>query len=258
MAMAMIYRNLCARCGVDWSILYISSARLLAMAASNKEYKLVVDASSSTPAPKPPSPCIIYFLHAIIGTIVISGAGSMMHFVYEWTDCHALAAVFCAVNESVYEHVKIMLFPMLGWWCSMALIVLDPQMFRAATCAMYTAFVVLLAGNGLSVACGFETLKYDVSLFVFCVLCGQFAGSVIHIRGSVRLVRNDAAGFVIHTRRCSGYCHLSFLLPLVVMLFTCTYFPPRWAYLFADHSSRNGTYGLPMNCSALDFPKFTK
>ncbi len=57
--------------------------------------------------------------------------GTLFHFLYEWTDCIALAP-FCAVNESTWEHMKIIFFPMLifavmqyagggkkvdGFWC---------------------------------------------------------------------------------------------------------------------------------------------
>ena len=57
--------------------------------------------------------------------------GTLLHFLYNWTDCIALAP-FCAVNESTWEHMKIMFFPMLlfafiqyagggksvdGFWC---------------------------------------------------------------------------------------------------------------------------------------------
>ena len=38
--------------------------------------------------------------------------GTLLHFLYEWTGLIALAP-FCAVNESTWEHMKILFFPML-------------------------------------------------------------------------------------------------------------------------------------------------
>lgn len=38
--------------------------------------------------------------------------GTLLHFLYDWTELIALAP-FCAVNESTWEHMKILFFPML-------------------------------------------------------------------------------------------------------------------------------------------------
>lgn len=38
--------------------------------------------------------------------------GTLFHFLYEWTKSVAFAP-FCAVNESTWEHMKIIFFPML-------------------------------------------------------------------------------------------------------------------------------------------------
>ena len=38
--------------------------------------------------------------------------GTLLHFLYGWTDILAFAP-FCAVNESAWEHMKILFFPML-------------------------------------------------------------------------------------------------------------------------------------------------
>ena len=42
--------------------------------------------------------------------------GTLFHFLYEWTGIFALAP-FCAVNESTWEHMKILFFPMLIFAC---------------------------------------------------------------------------------------------------------------------------------------------
>ena len=38
--------------------------------------------------------------------------GTLFHFLYAWTDLRIFAP-FCAVNESTFEHMKILFFPML-------------------------------------------------------------------------------------------------------------------------------------------------
>ena len=39
--------------------------------------------------------------------------GTLLHFVYEWSGGNPLAGLFSAVNESVWEHLKLIAVPML-------------------------------------------------------------------------------------------------------------------------------------------------
>lgn len=49
----------------------------------------------------------------IIGIIVVIITGTLAHFVYEWTGKNEIAGLFVPVNESVWEHMKLLFFPML-------------------------------------------------------------------------------------------------------------------------------------------------
>ena len=40
-------------------------------------------------------------------------AGTLLHFLYDWTNKSLLVAPFSAVNESTAEHIKLLYFPML-------------------------------------------------------------------------------------------------------------------------------------------------
>ena len=46
------------------------------------------------------------------GFAFTSFAGTILHFLYDWTDKSILAAFFSAVNESTWEHMKLLFFPM--------------------------------------------------------------------------------------------------------------------------------------------------
>ena len=46
------------------------------------------------------------------GLVFTSVVGTLLHFLYDWTG-NNFVALFSAVNESVWEHMKIMFFPML-------------------------------------------------------------------------------------------------------------------------------------------------
>jgi len=47
----------------------------------------------------------------IISTIFILLAGTLLHFTYEWSHNNILVGIFSAVNESVWEHIKILFIP---------------------------------------------------------------------------------------------------------------------------------------------------
>ncbi len=53
------------------------------------------------------------FLWNFGGFVFTTLLGTILHFLYEWTDKSILVAPFSAVNESTWEHMKILLFPML-------------------------------------------------------------------------------------------------------------------------------------------------
>ncbi len=48
----------------------------------------------------------------LLGFAVTSLLGTLLHFLYEWTGDSFLAAPFSGVNESTWEHMKLLFFPM--------------------------------------------------------------------------------------------------------------------------------------------------
>lgn len=49
----------------------------------------------------------------IIGIIFTIVVGSLLHFVWEWSGQSNLTAIFSAVNESTWEHLKLLFFPFI-------------------------------------------------------------------------------------------------------------------------------------------------
>ena len=49
----------------------------------------------------------------IISTIFIMIVGTLLHFTYGWSNNNPLVGTFSAVNESTWEHLKLLFFPML-------------------------------------------------------------------------------------------------------------------------------------------------
>lgn len=55
------------------------------------------------------------FKYTIIGFIFVSILGSLAHFFYEWSGYNFIVGLFSAVNESTWEHLKLLFFPYLIW-----------------------------------------------------------------------------------------------------------------------------------------------
>lgn len=49
----------------------------------------------------------------IINTIFILVSGVLLHFTFEWSNNNVLIGIFSPVNESTWEHLKLVFFPML-------------------------------------------------------------------------------------------------------------------------------------------------
>lgn len=49
----------------------------------------------------------------IIGVLFVLITGSLSHFMYDWTNHNTLVGLFTPVSESVWEHMKLLFFPML-------------------------------------------------------------------------------------------------------------------------------------------------
>jgi hypothetical protein len=52
-------------------------------------------------------------LYIIAGILFVSVLGTLLHFAYEWSGNNFLVGLFTPVNESVWEHTKLIFFPML-------------------------------------------------------------------------------------------------------------------------------------------------
>ena len=49
----------------------------------------------------------------ILSGIFVMILGTLLHFIYEWSGDNIFVASFSAVNESTWEHLKLLFFPML-------------------------------------------------------------------------------------------------------------------------------------------------
>jgi hypothetical protein len=167
----------------------------------------------------------------LLGAVFIIVVGSTLHFAFGWTGGWRPVALIAAVNESIWEHLKLTFWPGLIWG-------LLPQKHRESTLLerlavkgfglilMATLIVVTFAGY--TAILGDNLLILDIGTFVFAVLAGQGLSAVLSIH------------------RLSGSILLPVGLCLLISQFAAysllTYFPPDF-WLFVEAGS--GTRGIP-------------
>ncbi len=52
-------------------------------------------------------------VYELIGMVFIIILGSILHFTFEWSGSQPIVGAFSAVNESVWEHLKLAFWPAL-------------------------------------------------------------------------------------------------------------------------------------------------
>lgn len=55
------------------------------------------------------------FIFEIVGAVFTAVMATVLHFLYEWSGRELFTALFSAVNESVWEHMKIFSLPYVVW-----------------------------------------------------------------------------------------------------------------------------------------------
>ncbi len=166
-----------------------------------------------------------------IGVVFIIVPGTCLHFVFEWSDHSKFVAVFGAVNESTWEHLKLAFWPALVWavveYLYFRLALPNPGFAKAFS--VLTMMLVIITGAwGIDVVLGQHVLVVDVSLFVAAIVAGQWISFRLMLH-STPLPRRDLFGFAV-------------LLLLAIAFAIFTFFPPEIS-LFQDPVT--SSYGIP-------------
>ena len=80
----------------------------------------------------------------IIGAIITIVLGTISHFVYDWSGGNFFVGLFFPVNESTWEHLKLLFFPMLAY-----ALFAGKKIEESYPCIYYAMFTGILAGLGL-------------------------------------------------------------------------------------------------------------
>lgn len=134
----------------------------------------------------------------VFSVIVISFLGTMGHFMYDLTKHNKIIGLFCAVNESVWEHIKIGLTPTLLWCLLDGLIYGGNLNYFPAKFVSLLVIVVLmpLLFYSYKVFTKKAILPIDIIIFYIVITVSQFSFYYI--------LRIDILPFIYRYISCIG------------------------------------------------------
>ena len=167
----------------------------------------------------------------LTGIPILFLTGSLLHFAYELSGKNILIALIAPVNESVWEHSKMVLWPVILWWgaycCKCNLFgAIRGRWLTGTGIALLTALSVMpMLYYFYTKAFGVELLWADILILFLSVLTGQLAG--LH--------------FYDHSSGDCGKAAVLFIMMTVLLFVFFTFRPPHLPW-FQDGST--GVFGI--------------
>jgi hypothetical protein len=170
-------------------------------------------------------------VYELIGMVFIIILGSILHFTFEWSGSQPIVGAFSAVNESVWEHLK------LAFWPALLFMLIEYGLLKktahnfalAKTLAVYLMVLIIpIVFYSYTAVTGKSVFVIDISTFVVAVIIGQLA--------SYKLMTY---------RKLSAYFNIVSIAALVLLglaFVLSTYYPPQLP-IFRDPIT--GKYGIP-------------
>lgn len=116
------------------------------------------------------------------GFAFTSFAGTILHFLYQWTNNSLLAAPFSGVNESTWEHMKLLFFPLLLFYIFQAFFFKDYECFwcinlKSTLLGLALIPIIFYTYNGI-----FGTSSSFINIAIFFIsAAATFIYQAIHL-----------------------------------------------------------------------------
>ncbi len=160
-------------------------------------------------------------VYLIIGIFFTHISGTLFHFLYEWSNYNTIVGFFMPVNESIWEHMKLVFFPMLLY----SLIII-PRLKNSWSCIVSSMLagtllctvlipVIFYTGTGII---GKHSLLLDIGTFVLSILIAFY--TIYRLTISCRM---ENYSFLLYTIICI----------FLICFMRFAYYPPNIG-LFAD------------------------
>jgi len=164
----------------------------------------------------------------IIGTVVIILLGSAFHFTFELSNNNPIIGSFSAVNESIWEHLKLVFWPSLIWM----LIAFYPakslvnNYFFSKSIGVYIMVIFIPTVFYTYTIFTEEILFVDIGSFIVAIIAGQIV--------SYRLYRYKLS-------KVTEILSIVTIILLATIFVVFTFYPPH-LHIFQDLST--GRYGI--------------
>lgn len=164
----------------------------------------------------------------VVSAVIVMILGTILHFTYDWSGKNTSVALFSAINESTWEHLKLLFFPMLltsvigycfffksvnSFWCARSIGILVSLTFTIAFFYTYSGIL----GKNIAII--------DIVSFFISVILGELTSYI--------LMNNNIP--------CNKSFAFLFIVSIAFLFILFTFNPPNIA-LFIDPI--NGTYGI--------------
>ncbi len=165
----------------------------------------------------------------IFGCIFIFIIGALFHFLYHISGNNQIAAVFFPVNESIFEHLKLALYPTIIYWL-IAYLILHRD-YKLYLSKWIVSMTFSIAVSIIFIVAYYYVFNYafNISLTILDILsllAGSFLGQILGCH-----IYNRSKGSTIFSVIC-----------ILILLLTCisfanfTFYPPNLP-LFIDPST---------------------
>jgi hypothetical protein len=117
-------------------------------------------------------------IYELIGMVFMIILGSVLHFTFEWSGSQPVVGVFSAVNESVWEHLK------LAFWPALLFMLIEYALLRktannfafAKTIGVYLIVIIIpIVFYSYTAITGKSIFVIDISTFIVAVTIGQLS-----------------------------------------------------------------------------------
>lgn len=117
------------------------------------------------------------------GIIILFIIGSLLHSLYDICGKNLLFAFIAPVNESIFEHLKMVTLPLIAWWSIYYILnknkngINKDKWFTGLLISLITSIITIpLLFYFYTGAFGFESMVIDILILFLALLFGQLIG----------------------------------------------------------------------------------
>ena len=169
----------------------------------------------------------------ILGAILVITIGALFHFVFEWSNQLLPLGAIVAVNESVWEHLKLVYWPLVFYSIIEYLALkgkVNNFVLSKLTAIILAETTILVTFYSYTAIIGTEILLVDILSFIIGIILGYLA--------SYRLLK------IKKLPKWTVVISYITMILLGILFVLFTYFPPEIP-LFQDPET--GLYGIILN-----------